>query len=40
MNDNTELWTTLEDLDNVEIENRDLKENLDEANECVWKLKE
>lgn len=40
MDDKGELQTTLEDLDKVERENKDLKENLDEANECFWKMKQ
>lgn len=40
MDEKDELWSMLEDLDKVESENKDLKENLDEANECVQKLKE
>lgn len=40
MNDKGELQNTLEDLDKVETENRDLKENLEDVNKCVQKLKE
>lgn len=32
-----ELKVALEDLDKVEVENIDLKENLKEANECIRK---
>jgi 5-bromo-4-chloroindolyl phosphate hydrolysis protein len=33
-------WTDLKNLDNVENQNKYLRENLDEANECIKKLKE
>lgn len=35
-----EIKVVLEDLKNVEGENRDLKENLKETNECIKKLRD
>lgn len=35
-----ELKVALEDLEKVEIENRDLKDNVNEADECIKKLRE
>lgn len=35
-----ELKITLEELESVELENEELKENIREANECVIKLRE
>lgn len=37
---NGELITSLEDLENVENENRDIRENVQLANECTRKLRE
>lgn len=34
------LKTTLEDLESVEFENEDLKENVKVANECMKKLRD